>query len=377
MATKGKKISQASVADTIDGNELLPFAKSGDNGAVYIKTVLKKTVASENTQEVESLEKTLSTNEQQRISNEYSRQSSEQQRATNEQTRQSQETARQTSEQTRTANETARGTAEQTRQAKETERQTAETARQTAESARVSAEAQRAQEFAGFEDEIELAKVKVFCDLFSTAAGDDGYARVTNSQFDCKLNGLTLTYAEAVLIYNVTNGAYATEQCQGSRIRTNLYNPRTSYLGGAKNDHCPSNVFNGCSLIEVIRLHNFTWVDDWHKMFRDCPKLVKILGAIGFGVNSLNPIIAEIFHGCPKLESFKLHALKSTIDLSGNPLIDLASFQYMITDAANGTKTITITVHPDVYAKLTDTTNTQWYAVLEAALAKNISFATV
>ena len=56
---------------------------------------------------------------------------------------------------------------------------------------------------------------------------------------------------------------------------------------------------------------------------------------------------------------------------------------------ANSESGITITVHTDVYAKLTgDTTNAaaaalteeelaQWMAITEAAAAKNISFATV
>lgn len=45
-------------------------------------------------------------------------------------------------------------------------------------------------------------------------------------------------------------------------------------------------------------------------------------------------------------------------------------------NAAN-TSAITITVHPDVYAKLTDESNAEWYAVLTAAAAKNITFATI
>lgn len=60
----------------------------------------------------------------------------------------------------------------------------------------------------------------------------------------------------------------------------------------------------------------------------------------------------------------------------------------MVAKAANTTP-ITITVHPDVYAKLTgDTTNAaaaalsadelaQWQSLVSAAAAKNISFATV
>ena len=39
-------------------------------------------------------------------------------------------------------------------------------------------------------------------------------------------------------------------------------------------------------------------------------------------------------------------------------------------------KAITITVHPDVYAKLTDESNADWHALMASAAAKNITFAT-
>lgn len=42
----------------------------------------------------------------------------------------------------------------------------------------------------------------------------------------------------------------------------------------------------------------------------------------------------------------------------------------------DGTNEIAITVHPMVYAKLTDETNEEWYALIAAAEAKNIVFAT-
>ena len=63
------------------------------------------------------------------------------------------------------------------------------------------------------------------------------------------------------------------------------------------------------------------------------------------------------------------------MSFADSPLIDLASLQYLVTNAAN-TAAVTVTVHPATYAKLTDTANTAWYAVNTAAAAKNISFAT-
>ncbi|MDY4811201.1 MAG: hypothetical protein SO168_03950, partial [Muribaculaceae bacterium] len=68
--------------------------------------------------------------------------------------------------------------------------------------------------------------------------------------------------------------------------------------------------------------------------------------------------------------------------------LSLSSLEYMVSRAVN-TQAITVTVHPDVYAKLTgDTTNAaaaalsadelaQWQSLVSAAAAKNISFATV
>ena len=53
----------------------------------------------------------------------------------------------------------------------------------------------------------------------------------------------------------------------------------------------------------------------------------------------------------------------------------MESLQYLVNNASN-TAPITITVHPDVYAKLTDEANADWYAVNTAAQAKNIAFAT-
>ena len=47
----------------------------------------------------------------------------------------------------------------------------------------------------------------------------------------------------------------------------------------------------------------------------------------------------------------------------------------MIEHASN-TSPITITVHADVYAKLTDESNTDWHALMASAAAKNITFAT-
>lgn len=55
--------------------------------------------------------------------------------------------------------------------------------------------------------------------------------------------------------------------------------------------------------------------------------------------------------------------------------LSLASFRYMVENAAN-TKAITITVHPDVYSKLNDPENSEWYELNQNAQERQIAFAT-
>ena len=81
------------------------------------------------------------------------------------------------------------------------------------------------------------------------------------------------------------------------------------------------------------------------------------------------------FEGCAKLEEVKIKNLKRNINLSTNGALNLGSFKYFIDNAAN-TTAITVIVHADIYAKLTDPSDTEWYAVNTAAQAKQISFAT-
>lgn len=95
---------------------------------------------------------------------------------------------------------------------------------------------------------------------------------------------------------------------------------------------------------------------------------------------------SSCFH-TPKLESFHLHGLAATLDLKYCPLLTLDTFQYLIKNRAD-TSAITITVHPNVYAKfigdtandayndLTDEEKQQWTTLMAKAAEKNISIVT-
>lgn len=93
------------------------------------------------------------------------------------------------------------------------------------------------------------------------------------------------------------------------------------------------------------------------------------------------------FPGCKKLEYFRF-IISTDFNVQSCPLVRLDSLQYLVANAANGSTVITVTVHPDVYAKLTgDTSNAavqaltveelaQWQALVPTAQQKKISFAT-
>ena len=78
--------------------------------------------------------------------------------------------------------------------------------------------------------------------------------------------------------------------------------------------------------------------------------------------------VSEAFAGCVKLRNVELKNTKVNISFSDSPLLSLDSIQYLIAYAAN-TSPITITLHPDAYARLTD-------ELIAQATEKQITFAT-
>ena len=64
------------------------------------------------------------------------------------------------------------------------------------------------------------------------------------------------------------------------------------------------------------------------------------------------------------------------LDFRYSPLLSFDSVRFMVDNIVESASA-TITVHPDVYAKLTDETNTEWHKVLTDALDKQITFVTI
>lgn len=238
----------------------------------------------------------------------------------------------------------------------------------------------------------DSAKRAVFNDLFNLAAGSDGGYKPSEAPDPSKpylLNTLWLSYEEAVKIYAI-NGADA------GRFQPNI-SRRYSHYSGAPLVNSVRTLFKVCGHsqyygmffgdveLEVVNVNisgNMSWV------FRGNPKLKTVLGTVEIsGVNSGDILIWD----CALLEDVNLKGLRYNIRMRGCPKLSLATMQYLVNNASTAItaeKPVVVTVHADVFAKLTgDTTNeaaaaltddekTAWAAVLTAATSKYISFAT-
>lgn len=193
-----------------------------------------------------------------------------------------------------------------------------------------------------------------------------------------ELNGLTdITEEQMKFVYVTSNPTKrVTDLCSvfaSSSIRTNL-----PFLnrGGYKPIDCYA-AFVNCSNLEVVALGVEDGVIFYPTripyMFHNCIKLRTVIGVLDCG--NTNQANDKAFANCRALENIKLNKLKYSISFSDSPLLSLESLQYLITNAAN-TSPITVTVHADVYAKIQDESQADWHALIEAATAKQITFAT-
>lgn len=315
MATRGKKISEQTLAASLDGNEVIPLAKNGASGAVKASKI--KEWIEPDLSKLDSLP-------------------------------------------------TA------------TELDAALTAKQDklVNSADVTV---------GENDKLsvtEEAKRKLFVDMW-TRCYDCQYDATKEKPFTC--NGLSLTYSEAIDVYNAP------------RLTYNNIPGLTLLNQGVQTIICDSIGSNGASIsfksafrtqsLHAIRVSSddgVVHVGDFENAFFNLVNLRKIIGII---VEASPAIWEYAFTNCIALEDVRIRNLKSSLSFQHSSKLSLSSLQYLVTNAAN-TSPITVTVHPDVYAKLTgDTTNAaaaaltsdelaQWTALVTTANGKNISFAT-
>lgn len=339
-------------------------------------------------------------------------------RVSAEQTRVLNEEARVSAENTRISNENARKTDEGLRQGDEAVRQSNEQKRATAEETRVQAEATRAEEFATWQSEIDskqdaltttkdlsistdnelsltdMAKKRLFIDMWNEAWGNDGRYDEENApdaEHPFMGNGIWMTYEEALTVY-----AGRCEPLDELSGHWRLYKGRTTlserippYATSYNMDRCAMK-----SKIEILRLCGGTgtiWCSSVIHFCSNCSDLREIYPVLRDETKSPQFFYDQwlsAFSNCPNLELVKIFGIKNNINFTTSPKLKFIVFRYLVDNAAN-TSAITVTVHADVYAKLTgDTTNeaaaalteeelAQWQQLVADAAAKNISFATV
>lgn len=376
-------------------------------------------------------------NENARVSSENTRKESESLRREAENTRASNEEARETAEtgrasaednrvkaeQSRVETENNRVTAENTRVEKENERQTAENTRDTneqsrkeAETNRVKAEEGRVTEFNRLKSESETATLNATAQADYAKQQGDNVAGTVNEiktaqdELTTSINNLTTVlntqqgnralYVAAGAVYNQNTGFYelngltdiTEEQMKVIYVQTNhmdhIENMNDVFSGlnfrtnlGFKQVRRTNNrtfslksAFRENANLEVLKLGDSTndnWVmkcSDIQDFVTYCSNLKEIIGYIECSV-------VVKFLGTSLLEEIRFKNIVRNFDIKDSPLISLESLQYLITNAAN-TSPITVTVHADVYAKIQDESQVDWHALIEAATAKQITFAT-
>lgn len=204
---------------------------------------------------------------------------------------------------------------------------------------------------------------QLFIDQWTQAA--QGYGCYNENTGFFELNGLIdITYKEALTIHRKSGKGYLTLYGYArSNVRT-LY-PISTNAGAYADDY--KYAFTHNSQLLVIRFLSAPYYLP-ATAFTSTYNIEKIYGAIL--VQS-----STVLSNLNKLETAYIYKLSINLDIGSSDKFSLESFSYLI-KYANNKSEIQITVHPQVYAKLTDEANEEWHQVLLDAVEKNIQFIT-
>ena len=228
----------------------------------------------------------------------------------------------------------------------------------------------------------DTAKRKVFDDLWISAAGSNGTVDHTHTEDNVSkpyyLNEVWMTYEEAIVVYNENYADVLSLLGREIHGVTNFPPPNNSSSIQYSNYQARN--------AKVINVGNGILVNSFVGWLMNAPKLTKIIGNIDLTYWQAS-VQSYQYLNAPALTDVSLYHLHNDFNISFLKSISLSSMQYMVNNST-ATSPITVTVHPDVYAKLTgDTTNAaaaaltsdelaQWTALATTANSKNISFAT-
>lgn len=221
-------------------------------------------------------------------------------------------------------------------------------------------------------DKLALTDKAKMAELIATATAAG--ATYNNSTHYFELNGLTdITTAQMrAILYTPWNVYNNRVQCP-TNIRTNILRNMTftTYYGSSDYVSLFCTFIN--TQLEVLKLcpgYAFIAVNNITMAFHGSKKLRTIIGEIQLSPNSAITAdqVGNPFGQCPALENIRLSYLSINISFADSPLLSLASIQYLV-DHATNTTPITITLHPDAHARLTE-------ELIAQAAEKQITFAT-
>ncbi len=205
---------------------------------------------------------------------------------------------------------------------------------------------------------------RLFVDMWNRIWGEDGAYDPDNApdpEHSFLGNKIWMTYEEAIDVYN--SGRLSNQS-------TTLF-----YAYRKIRTHLPVNINSQVALGERtflasdVEAVNARLLNPTNGCFKWCSKLKSI-----FCWGPTTATATEIFDGCSALEDIDF-ANPPIINLSfkDSPLLSENSINNIIRWLVSGK---TVTVHAEVYAKLTDENNAEWNGLLALAASKNIIFAT-
>lgn len=230
---------------------------------------------------------------------------------------------------------------------------------------------QHALDLVSLRDDIDVASRAVFNSLWLSAVGPyGGIDQDATDGHPYLLNGLRLTYEEAVAVLNYgKSDKWVEGMFAFAEIRTNI--PRQSITSGFS----LSQLCDNCHNIEVFRfVGNANGVpvgcDNLYRTFYYCLKLKSIKGK--WSINSVKNGGSFSFGWCGALEEIEHLVIGrgvTAISFADCPKLSLSTLQGFVDNAESRSNTLTISLHPDAFARLTD-------ELLAKAAEKQITFAT-
>lgn len=242
----------------------------------------------------------------------------------------------------------------------------------------------------------DSAKMRLFIDQWDAAWNINGtvYGKydpenAPDAEHPFMGNEIWMTYEEAILVMEYSSGFSAFQIISLFNIPIKTLLPIQLDYYNTYVDIMTMRELRAIRFISVNK-DNAQVISQQPWFISKCPNLTKIEGT--FNISNMDGSSCYRFlRGSVNIKEFRASGLNKHLNLQTNSKLSLATMQYLVDNASTAItaeKPVVVTVHADVFAKLTgDTTNeaaaaltdeekTAWAAVLTAATSKYISFAT-